>query len=130
LRAPEAASEPDGIVPTLLAFAKEALPYVGPTVGPMLGQKLNDLMTHVDVNALAQRINNSQSAGTPNAQSSAPTDARLAAYTRLMRRVVMDLADNAPADIAVAASIQFVRTYPELVSQFQQIASASVADVA
>jgi hypothetical protein len=131
LRAPEAASDPEGIVPSLLDFAKQALPYVGPTVGPILGQKLNELMSHVDVNALAQKLNNTPSAAaSTGAQSVPPTDVRMAAYTRVMRRVVIDLVDNVPPDVAVAATVQFVNAYPELATQFDQIVNASSADVA
>lgn len=130
LRAPEAAAEPEGLGPSLLQFAKELLPHVGPSIGPVLGQKLNELLSRVDVGSLAQKINGGQSAASPGAQSAVPADARMAAFAHLMRRVVTDLVDNVSPDVAVNATLQFVNAYPELAAQVGQIVNATPADVA
>jgi hypothetical protein len=130
LRAPEAAAEPEGILPTLIDFAKEALPYVGPTLGPMLGQKLNELMAQVDVNALALKINNTHSAASPSPQSAAAADPRVVAYGQVMRTLVTDLVNNAPPDAMVAATMQLVNANPEIAPLFGQIINATPDDVA
>lgn len=56
LRAPEDAAEPKGLVEKAMEYLSGWTPYVGPVVAPVLGQKVSDLLSRINVEALAQRI--------------------------------------------------------------------------
>lgn len=130
LRAPEAAAEPEGFIEKILAFAKDALPYVGPTAGPMLGQKIGELVSHVDVAALAQKMN-AQSAGAPGpTTTTAASDPRALGFGRIMRRIAIDLMDGVGPDVAVGLSVQFIQTFPDVRPQVEQLLSATPSDAA
>lgn len=135
LRAPEAATAEPSFFDKAFSLVQSALPYVGPIAGPAVGQKLAEMVTHVDAGALAQKVNSSaQQRQSPSAPGGPPglasTDPRAIAYTRLMRRVASDLVDNAPPDVAVAATIQLVTTHPDFAPQFEQVLSATPDAVA
>jgi hypothetical protein len=133
LRAPDAAAAEPGFLDKAFSLIQSALPYVGPIAGPAVGQKLAEMVTHVDAGALAQKVNSAaQPPQSPSATGSplASTDPRAIAYTRLMRRVASDLVDNAAPEAAVAATIQLVTTHPDFAPQFEQVLSATPDAVA
>lgn len=56
LRAPEQATEPKGFVEKALDYVTGWTPYIGPVLAPVLGGKVAELLSRVDVNVIAQRM--------------------------------------------------------------------------